>query len=107
VVNGTELTTGAWRLLDIGKDLSSRDHARVLRETGDATARLTFDFAGVRTLSDSFADELLAVLVEARGEDWFREHVKLKNLSADHRRIVLRVVKERLKRKHAARPHVA
>ncbi|MBI1947640.1 MAG: STAS-like domain-containing protein [Deltaproteobacteria bacterium] len=95
------------RLVEMGKDLSSRERARLLREefvreAGVNPARLTFDFAGVRTLSDSFADELLAVLVVERGEAWFREHVHLANLSPELRLVVLNAIQARLRRSSAA-----
>lgn len=94
------------RLVDMGLDLASRDRARKLREdflahAGSSPERLTFDFEGVRTLSDSFADELLAVLVEERGEVWFREHIKLVNLSSEQRQIVLSAIQTRLRRNAA------
>ena len=96
------MTTYA-RLIEMGKDLSSRDRARqlreaFLREVGANPGVLTFDFDGVRTLSDSFADELIAVLVQDRGEAWFREHVRLVNLSPSHRLIVLSAIEARLVR---------
>lgn len=95
------------RLVDMGRDLSSRERARLLREqflaeVGANPLRLTFDFDGVRTLSDSFADELLAVLVVERGEAWFRDHVHLANLSPELRLVVLNAIQARLRRSSAA-----
>lgn len=92
------------RLSQLGIDLASRSRARQLRdqfiaEAGQNPERLTFDFEGVRTLSDSFADELIAVLVEQRGEQWFREHVQLINLSKELRLIVLSAIQARIDRK--------
>lgn len=95
------------RLVEMGKDLSSRERARQLREeflaeAGTNPSLLTFDFAGVRTLSDSFADELVAVLVAERGEEWFRHHVRLANLSPGLRLVVLNAIGARLRRAPAA-----
>ena len=100
------MTTCA-RLVEMGEDLSSRDRARrlreeLVREAGRDAQRLTFDFEGVRTLSDSFADELLAVLVEERGAEWFRQRVSLVNLSTDQRLIVLNAIDARLSRRGSA-----
>ena len=67
---------------EFGTDLSSRARAGVLRrriadsiDTG--CAPVTVDLMDVRTLSTSFADEAFAVLVHDRGEEWFRENVRL------------------------------
>ncbi len=95
------------RLLEMGKDLASRERARRLREDfvrelGQAPHHLIFDFEGVRTLSDSFADELVAVLVEQNGAEWFKEHVRLVNLTAAHRHVVLSAVAARLSRVRAS-----
>ncbi len=100
------------RLLEIGRDLSSRERARALREqflagAGTDPTRLVFDFAGVRTLSDSFADELIAVLVTQRGAPWFKEHVSIENASPEFRRVILSAVYARLKRQAGEAPPAA
>ena len=55
----------------LGTDLSSRARAaqfraEVLSAVG-RDGRVVLDFSSVRTLSDSFADELFAVLVDQQG----------------------------------------
>ena len=87
----------------MGRDLSRRTRARQLREDFARRAeaqdvRLTFDFARARTLLGAFADELLAVLVAEKGEAWFREHVKLVNLTDELRTIVLNAIATRFDR---------
>ena len=85
-----------------GTDLSSRQRAVELRNQVTAgvvaTGRYVLDFGGVRTVSDSFADELIAVLVAEHGEEWFREHVEIAGLSQDVRHSVLLAVSNRLER---------
>ena len=84
----------------LGTDLSSRHLGAELREEASraiaAGEIATFDFEGVRTVSDSFADELLATLVEEHGHEWFRLNVRLKNLSKCVRTSILEAVSNRL-----------
>jgi hypothetical protein len=66
---------------EFGTDLSSRTRARHLRRRIAAAidsgcAPVTVDLAGVRTLSNSFADEAFAVLVHDRSERWFDSNVR-------------------------------
>lgn len=83
-----------------GRDVSSRDRARMLREEVEACAYssppVIIDFAGVASVSDSFSDELVAVLVEKRGTGWFRDHVKVVGLGEMERSSLLSVVRRRL-----------
>ena len=86
---------------DYGTDLSSRHRAAQLRNTiveasSHSGATCEVDFAGVRTLSDSFADEVFAVLVAEHGEDWFREHVAVVNLPPRIRTTILETIADRL-----------
>ncbi|NBV89253.1 MAG: DUF4325 domain-containing protein [Betaproteobacteria bacterium] len=83
-----------------GTDLSSRQRAAALRlditsQTAAGITPVTLDFAGVRTVSESFADGAIAVLVAERGEEWFRQNVRLVNLSPFVRLSVLEAVDER------------
>ena len=87
----------------LGTDISNRYQAAILRQEvvtiidshgSDAIAE--FDFTGVRTMSDSLADELFAVVVEERGEDWFRQHIRVRNLSSVLRQTLLQAVQSRL-----------
>ncbi len=90
-----------------GTDLSSRQRAAVLRldiasQTAAGITPVTLDFAGVRTVSESFADGAIAVLVAERGEEWFRQNVRLINLSPFVRLSVLEAVDERCRSTEAA-----
>src|SRR5687768_15072679 len=82
-----------------GTDLSSRTRAARLRASIVQHARdgevVEIDFSGVRTISDSFADELFAVLVVEQGDKWFRKHVRLVNVPDDIRDTILDTVAER------------
>lgn len=94
------------RLIDeAGSDLSSRWRASGLRRQvltvvagGEVCA---VDFDGVRAVSDSFADELFGVLAEERGDEWFREHVRLVNLTPELRQSILEALAVRLLRSPA------
>lgn len=90
-----------------GTDLSSRQRAAALRldiasQTAAGISPVTLDFAGVRTVSESFADGAIAVLVAERGEEWFRQNVRLINLSPFVRLSVLEAVDERCRSTEAA-----
>ncbi len=85
---------------EFGTDLSSRQCAAELRvgitaQTAAGISPVTLDFEGVRTLSDSFADDAIAVLVADHGADWFKQNVRLVNLSPSVRLSVLEAVHER------------
>lgn len=89
-----------------GTDLSSRLTGSKLREEVLSLAgkgAVVLDFKGVHSISHSFADEFLAVLVEDKGESWFRENVQVINHSPIVRWTILDAIKHRLtKPGHAA-----
>jgi len=95
------MKTTTYRLADLGTDLSSRHRASSLRNTIVAAveaeqAKVCLDFTDVRTVSSSFADELIAVLVVVRGDEWFRKNISVTGMSADVRQTVLECVNERI-----------
>lgn len=90
--------TTIFTIATLGQDISSRTRAADLRHALLAAVPngpVHLDFAGVRTISDSFADELFAVLVAERGEEWFREHLRLINLAPALRATILEAISER------------
>lgn len=100
------MTTTTYRLIDLGTDLSSRHRASGLRNTIVAAVeaekrRVRLDFTAVRTVSSSFADELIAVLVLTRGEDWFRTNVTVVGASPEIRTTILESVSDRLSEQEA------
>ena len=86
----------------LGTDLSSRARAAQFRaEVLSAVARdgrVVLDFSSVRTLSDSFSDELFAVLVDQQGEEWFKRSVHLVGLDGSVRISILEAVLSRQQR---------
>ncbi len=88
-------------LIDLGPYLASRGRAARLREEvvravetgGDS---VVLDFADVKVVSDSFADELIAVLAAERGEEWFRRHIRVENTSPSIRSVLLQRLAHRL-----------
>jgi len=95
------MTTSTTYLKEYGTDLSNRFCGSELRSRVVASAETgipqIIDFEGVRTLSESFADELFAVIVEELGSDWFRQHLRLVNLTPEIRRTILQTVLDREK----------
>jgi hypothetical protein len=87
------------RIKNLGKYLSSRATGRRLREQILALADedvVCLDFDEVRSVTHSFADEALAVLVEQEGEPWFRDRVKVINHSGTVRHAILEAIHYRL-----------
>lgn len=87
------------QIAQYGTDLSSRSTGNKLRQRIQLLAEqdiVVLDFDGVRTVSHSFADECLAVLVQAQGESWFREHIKLVNHTQTVRLAILEAIQYRL-----------
>lgn len=64
-----------------GSDLASRASARNLRTKAEQTIKkgntAVIDLTNVISISESYADELFAVLVEQHGLEWFSNNVKL------------------------------
>lgn len=86
---------------DYGTDLSSRFRAGNLREqilqrTENLETDVEIDFSGVRIVSESFADELFAILVLEKGEAWFRQRIHVVNLPPHIRQTILATVANRL-----------
>lgn len=82
-----------------GSDLASRPIGRKLRSALVNQASygpVVLDFAGVRAASHSFADEFVAVLIEEKGEAWFRGNVKVINHTSGVRSALLDAIQHRL-----------
>lgn len=64
-----------------GSDLASRVSARNLRSKAEQAVKAgniaVIDLTNVISISESYADELFAVLVEQHGLEWFSNNVKL------------------------------
>lgn len=78
--------------LRYGRYLSSRHLARELREHVMALIEhqgvelVTVTFAGVESISNSFADGFLGLLVAERGRSWVERHVRVEGLHPDDQR---------------------
>lgn len=66
--------------------------ARLRKDVTSSGVPVTVDLAGVESLSDSFADEFFAVLVEEFGHEWFASNVVVRGMTPDVRHTVLRAV---------------
>lgn len=86
---------------EFGTDLSSRQHAALIRKEilqaieEDSLHPLVLDLGSVRSVSHSFADELFAVIADQHGEEWFRTHLKLINLAPTVRWSILEAIQHR------------
>ncbi|PPD44396.1 MAG: hypothetical protein CTY16_11790 [Methylobacter sp.] len=78
-----------------GSDLASRVSARNLRFRAEQVVTtekvVAIDLTGVLSISESFADELFAVLVEQHGLEWFSNNIKLLHQSANSSHILLSI----------------
>ena len=88
------------QLSDYGTDLSSRFiGVKVRRAVEGARDDVhVVDCSGVRTMSESFADELFGVLVLDYGTGWFRAHIRLEGASESVRVAILRAIDARMER---------
>lgn len=90
-------------LAKYGTDLSSRSTGSQVRDSVLAglaldTDTISIDCAGLRTLSESFADELFGILVAVHGKEWFRLHIRVVGMSDSARSTILRAIDARLSR---------
>jgi len=78
-----------------GSDLASRVSARNLRSKAEqavTTGKIAaIDLTNVISISESYADELFAVLVEQHGLEWFSNNIKLLHQSAKSDHILLSI----------------
>lgn len=86
-----------------GTDLASRVSARNLRAKAEQAIKMgnhaVVDLTNVISISESYADELFAVLVEQHGLEWFSKNVKLvhsKSSSNDVFRSIATAIRRRL-----------
>jgi len=89
-----------------GTDISSRRTASILRAElvsmiANGGGPIELDFAKVESVSDSFLDELVGVTVKQFGTHWFRENIRVTNLTADDRASLLQIINRRL---HETKP---
>jgi len=85
---------------EFGTDLSSRSRAVSLRNHIESLtasgATVILDFESVRTISHSFADEAIALLVCAKGTDWFARLVSVVSLEKNVRLAILEAIASRI-----------
>lgn len=88
-------------LSDYGTDLSSRTIGSTVRNLilsalHNSSDAVLVSCQDIRTLSESFADEVFGILVAEKGKPWFKEHVSIIGLNENTRSAILRAVAERL-----------
>ena len=82
---------------DYGQVLGGRDVAeRIRKEIESATDVVVLDFQDVRTVSHSFADELIGKLAEKLGPESVKKKISIINLSESNRKVFGYVISERL-----------
>ncbi len=84
-----------------GTDISNRQcaavlRAEILRVVTDSGTQIQIDLIGVRTISDSFADELFGILARDLGSVAFREKIHLVNVSDVSRETIIEAIRHRL-----------
>ncbi|NBW58856.1 DUF4325 domain-containing protein [bacterium] len=81
-----------------GTDLSSTKLAAELRksilEEIDLGFNVEIDFKGVRSLSNGWTRNAFGVIVKTKGEDFFKNHILLSNMSKGVRTSVLEGIGE-------------
>ncbi len=80
-----------------GVDVSSRRSAAELRRQIIASGeRCRLDFTDVLSVSQSYADELLGVLVRDKGELWLSQHVRISGASQEVKYTILEAIDARI-----------
>lgn len=86
-----------------GEVLGGRDIAASIRdEIESCNENVVLDFAEVRTVSHSFADELIGKLAVKYGAVDFKAKIKIINLSESNKKVFSYVIAERLSSNHVA-----
>jgi hypothetical protein len=84
---------------EFGTVLGGRELAEKIRkEIEDSSDLAVLDFADVRTVSHSFADELIGKLAAKYGAEAFRHKIKIINLSESNKLVFSFVISERQKK---------
>lgn len=90
------------KLSELGSHLASRGRAADLRREVLAVLEreqpYVLDFEGVLGVSDSFGDELIAVLAAEKGDAWFRQNIRIVGASEVVRSSLIRAIGTRLAR---------
>lgn len=89
------------KLSDYGTDISSRYTGVSVRESilnilSQGADKIVIDCGGVRTLSESFSDEVFGILVLEQGKEWFRKNITLVGLSDLTKKSIIHAIAERL-----------
>lgn len=86
-----------------GSDLASRASALKIRHIVENVVndggKISVDLKNVLSISESYADELFAVLVEKNGVEWFSNNIKLLNHSPNLLRSIAVAIKRRSDKK--------
>ena len=81
-----------------GSDLSSTKLAAELRqsilEEIDLGFNVEVDFKGVRSITNGWARNSFGVIVKTKGEDFFKKHIRLSNMSNGVRKSILEGIGE-------------
>jgi hypothetical protein len=89
-----------------GIDLSSRSRGALLRATIENSVdanTAVLDFASVRTVSNSFADEVFGVLAVRHGKEWLVKRIRITNATAGVRVAITEAIADRLSPKRRGR----
>ena len=81
-----------------GQHLSSTKKATELRQDILEQINLNFnvevDFAGVRSISSGWARNALGLIVKSKGEEFFKNHILISNMSKGVRKTLLEGIAE-------------
>lgn len=81
-----------------GTDLSSTKLASELRKNVEEDIELNFnveiDFKGVRSVTNGWARNLIGKLIKDNGEDYFKNHILLSNMSKNVKTNILEGIEQ-------------
>lgn len=81
----------------LGTRVAGREAYQIIMErTNSLSEKVIFDFSGVTTITNSFADEVFGRMVVEMGMDALRERTTFKNISGMWARVVRRAMDSHL-----------
>lgn len=97
-----QITTFHFEESDLAARTSARYRRIEIEQTITENKTVVVDLANVLSVSESYADELFAVLVKKHGLEWFSNHIKLQNATKPVLLSIATAIRRRLENQDAS-----
>lgn len=87
-------------LSQFDKRLRTRSLGKNIRDSVNLDSRVVFDFSNIELATQSFCDELFGIILEKKGETFFKNNIFFKNLNSEVETVVKRVIFKRVNSKN-------